>query len=144
MASRIARAARRLGLLALLIWAAGPGSTDAIAQGAPVLVFAAASMKNALDDATAQYEREEGAKVTTSYAASSALAKQIEAGAPADIFISADLDWMDYLDQKKLIKPGTRMSLLGNKIVLVAPTASTAVVTIQPGFPLAQLLGDGR
>src|SRR5271155_405628 len=144
MASRIARAARRLGLLALLIWAAGPGSTDAIAQGAPVLVFAAASMKNALDDANAQFERQKGAKVTTSYAASSALAKQIEAGAPADIFISADLDWMDYVEQKHLIKPGTRSNLLGNKIVLIAPANSALRLTIAPHFPLAQALGDGR
>jgi molybdate transport system substrate-binding protein len=116
----------------------------AFAQGKDLVVFAAASLKNALDDVNAAYRRDKGATATTSYAASSALAKQIEAGAPADIFISADLDWMDYLDQRKLIKPGTRANLLGNKIVLIAPAASAAAVTIKPSFPLAELLGDGR
>jgi molybdate transport system substrate-binding protein len=143
MITRLAFIARTVGaalLLVALAWPAGP----ARAQGKDLIVFAAASMKNALDDVNAAYQGKTGQKATTSYAASSALAKQIEAGAPADIFISADLDWMDYLDKKNLIKPGTRYNLLGNKIVLIAPTSSTAKVTIAPNFPLATLLGDGR
>jgi molybdate transport system substrate-binding protein len=144
MGVRTSRSARRLALLALLIWSVGASATTAAAQGAPLLVFAAASMKNALDDADALFERQKGMKVVASYAASSALAKQIEAGAPADIFISADLDWMDYVEQRKLIRPGTRANLLGNKIVLIAPTGSTLRLTIAPNFPLAQALGDGR
>jgi molybdate transport system substrate-binding protein len=138
------RATRWLAVLALLIASVGAGATSAAAQSAPILVFAAASMKNALDDANELFERQKGVKVTTSYAASSALAKQIEAGAPADVFISADLDWMDYVDKKQLIRAGTRSNLLGNKIVLIAPAASALRLAITPNFPLAQALGDGR
>ncbi len=101
-------------------------------------------MKNALDEVNTAYQSKTGQTATTSYAASSALAKQIEAGAPADVFISADLDWMDYVAQKNLIKPDTRVNLLGNEIVLIAPKTSDAKVTIAPNFPLATLLGDGR
>ena len=93
----------------------------AAAQAADVTVFAAASLKNALDDAAKLYQTKTGDKVNISYAASSALAKQIEAGAPADIFFSADLDWMDYLQEKKLIDVASRHTLLGNTLVLVAP-----------------------
>ena len=109
-----------------------------------VTVFAAASLKESLDTAARLYESGSADKIVVSYAASSALAKQIESGAPADLFISADLDWMDYLEQRKLIKPATRKNLLRNRIVLIAPAASRAAVTIAPGFPLAKLLGDGR
>jgi molybdate transport system substrate-binding protein len=116
----------------------------ATAQAADIQVFAAASLKNALDDIAAQYEAATGKAVSVSYAASSALARQIEQGAPADIFISADLDWMDYLQGKSLIQPATRVGLLGNRIVLVAPADSAASVDIVEGFPLADLLGDGR
>ena len=86
-----------------------------------VTVFAAASLKNALDAANAEWAKESAGQTTVSYAASSALAKQIEAGAPADLFISADLAWMDYVAKKKLIKEDTRSNWLGNRIVLVAP-----------------------
>ena len=109
-----------------------------------LLVFAAASLKNALDDIDAAYRKETGKAVVVSFAASSALAKQIEAAAPADVFISADLDWMDYLAKKNLIRPDSRSNLLGNGIVLVAPAASTVTAKIAPGFPLASLLGDGH
>jgi molybdate transport system substrate-binding protein len=109
-----------------------------------IVVFAAASMKNALDAANAAFIQQAGGDVTTSYAASSALAKQIESGAPADVFISADLDWMDYLAQKKLIKPDTRFNLLGNRIVLVAAKDKAKSVDIKPGFDLAGILGGGR
>src|SRR6266567_3363044 len=86
--------------------------------------FAAASMKNALDDINAAFLKATGIKVVTSYAASSALAKQLEQGAPADVFASADLEWMDYSAQKKTVKDDTRVNLLGNRLVLIAPKDS--------------------
>ena len=129
-----------LAIVSLLLGAAQPSA----AQEA-VTVFAAASLKNALDDANAAFTKVTGVKVTASYAASSALAKQIEQGAPADIFISADLQWMDYVAQKKLIKPDTRVNLLGNKLVLIAPVDSKLEkVTIAKPFDIAKLAGDGR
>jgi molybdate transport system substrate-binding protein len=110
-----------------------------------VTVFAAASLKNALDEANAAFNTRSPVKIVVSYAASSALMKQIEQGAPADVFISADLEWMDYGSQKELIKDDTRGNLLGNKLVLIAPKDSKlADVTIGPGFDLAKLAGDGR
>jgi molybdate transport system substrate-binding protein len=110
-----------------------------------VTVFAAASMKNALDDVNAAFTAKSPIKVVVSYAASSALMKQIEQGAPADVFISADLEWMDYGSRKKLVKDDTRVNLLGNKLVLIAPKDSKiGNVTIGPGFDLAKLAGDGR
>jgi molybdate transport system substrate-binding protein len=123
----------------------GAGITPpAAAQKASVTVFAAASMKDALDGIAAKWRDETGNETRISYAASSALAKQIENGAPAEMFISADLDWMNYLQQRNLINPATRANLLGNKLVLVAPADSKAQVTIAPNFPLAKLLGSGR
>src|ERR1043166_9256178 len=108
-------------------------------------VFAAASLKNALDDVDAEFTKAAGIKVTASYAASSALAKQIEQGAPADVFASADVDWMDYAQQKKLVKDDTRINLLGNRLVLIAPkTSRLADVAIGPAFDLAALAGDGH
>jgi len=107
-------------------------------------VFAAASLKTALDAASADYQKNTGNKIVASYAGSSALAKQIEQGAPADIFISADLDWMDYVAKAKLINDETRVNLFGNRLVLIAPQASTASLKIEPGFKLAEALGDGR
>lgn len=109
-----------------------------------VTVFAAASLKNALDAANAEWAKESAGQTTVSYAASSALAKQIEAGAPADLFISADLAWMDYVAKKKLIKEDTRSNWLGNRIVLVAPKDKAEAVEIKPGFDLAGLVGDGK
>jgi molybdate transport system substrate-binding protein len=110
-----------------------------------ITVFAAASMKNALDDVNAAFGAKSPIKVVVSYAASSALIKQIEQGAPADIFISADLAWMDYGVEKKVIKDDTRVNLLGNKLVLIAPKDSKlGSVTIGQGFDLAKLAGDGR
>lgn len=109
-----------------------------------VLVFAAASLNTALEDINAQWAARTGNRAKISYAASSALAKQIENGAPADIFISADLAWMDYLADRRLIEPATRSNLVGNDLVLVAPKGSGLHLTIEPGFPLASLLGGGR
>jgi molybdate transport system substrate-binding protein len=116
----------------------------AAAQGKDPLVFAAASLKNALDEIAGQWQRQSGKKAVISYAASNTLIKQIEAGAPVDIFISADLDWMDYGQQKNLIKPDTRVNLLGNRLVLIAPKDSTLRVNIQPGLDLAGALKRGR
>lgn len=114
---------------------------SASAQTRDVVVFAAASLKNALDDASAAWMRETGKRIVVSYAASNALAKQIEAGAPADLFFSADLDWMDYLASKGLIRPESRANLLGNALVLVAPKGSNVQVSLRPGLDLASVLG---
>jgi molybdate transport system substrate-binding protein len=110
-----------------------------------ITVFAAASLKNALDDTNAAFTKATGIKVVASYEASSALARQIEQGAPADVFISADLRWMNYVAERKLINPDTRVNLLGNKLVLIAPADSKLdPVTIDQGFDIAKLAGDGR
>jgi molybdate transport system substrate-binding protein len=114
------------------------------AQFRDVLVFAAASLKDALDEANSLFLFENGSGVRVSYAASSALAKQIESGAPADVFISADLDWMDYVAGRKLIKPDTRAKFLGNRLVLIANADSKILLTIGPNFPLAQALDNNR
>jgi len=125
--------------------AAQPALAQDNAQAKTITVFAAASMKNAVDDINAEYIKRTGVKVTASYAASSALAKQVESGAPADVFASADLEWMDYVAGKKLIKDGTRANLLGNRLVLIAPKDSKiGNVSIGQGFDLAKLAGDGR
>src|ERR1700721_82484 len=118
-----------------MVIAAAPLAAQA--QDKSITVFAAASMKNALDDVDAAYTKQTGIKVLASYAASSALMKQIEQGAPADVFVSADLDWMDYGSKKKVIKDDTRVNLLGNKIALIAPKDSKIDhVTIGPGVAL--------
>ncbi len=109
------------------------------------LVLAAASLKDALDEAAGIWKQQSGGgAVTISYASSSALAKQIENGSPADIFMSADLDWMDYLDKKNFLKPGTRFNWLGNKLVLVAPATNAVMIDIKPDFPLSKLLNGGK
>jgi molybdate transport system substrate-binding protein len=115
----------------------------ALALAAPAnaqTVFAAASLKNALDEAAALYQD----RTVISYGASSALARQIESGAPADVFISADLDWMDYMEKKTLLAPGTRKNLLGNRLVLIAPARQPVQLQPGPGFPIAKALGGGR
>jgi molybdate transport system substrate-binding protein len=109
-----------------------------------VTVFAAASLKTALDAVNTACAAEVGEQATVSYAASSALARQIEEGAPADIFMSADLDWMKYLADRNLIKAETETKLLGNSIVLVAPADSKTQAKVEKGFDLAGMLGDGR
>ena len=132
-------------LLALVTLLFGTALPPAQAQDKSLIVFAAASLKNALDDVNAAYTAKTGVKIAASYAASSALAKQIEQGAPADVFASADIDWMEYAIQKKDIKDGTRVDLLGNKLVLIAPKESDiSSVQIGPGFDLAKLAGDGK
>lgn len=115
------------------------------AQAGGLVIFAAASLKNALDEIAAAWTKETGKPSPRgSYAASPALAKQMEQGAPADLFISADLDWMDYVEKKGLIKPQTRVNLLGNQIVLIAPRDSSVRIDIKMGFDLATALAGGR
>jgi molybdate transport system substrate-binding protein len=117
----------------------------AVAQEKSITVFAAASLKNALDEVDSLFTKQSGIKVVASYAASSSLMKQIEQGAPADVFLSADIDWMDYGIKHNLIKNDTRKDLLGNRLVLIAPKDSKiGNVTIAPGFDLAALAGSGR
>jgi molybdate transport system substrate-binding protein len=133
---------RLAGIVAAFVILCG---APALAQEKSLTVFAAASMKNALDELDAAFTAKTGVKITASYAASSALAKQIEQGAPADVFVSADTDWMDYVIGKKNINEPTRANLLGNSIVLIAPKDSKIEnVTIGSGFDLAKLAGDGR
>jgi molybdate transport system substrate-binding protein len=119
-------------------------ASAALAQPAPLTVFAAASLKNALDEVDTAYAAQSHAAVRASYAASSALARQIEQGAPADAFISADSDWMDYLAQRKLIVAASRRDVLTNHLALIAPAGSSVRLTIRKGFALAAALGDGR
>ena len=114
-------------------------------QDKTITVFAAASMKNALDDINEAFTTRTGIKVVASYDASSALMKQIEGGAAADAFISADLKWMDYGVEKKVVNESTRINLLGNVLVLIARRNSKIDhVDIAPGFDLAKLADDGR
>jgi molybdate transport system substrate-binding protein len=112
--------------------------------GDDVLVFAAASLQTALDDLAAPVQKATGVRMRMSYAASSALARQIESGAPAGVFISADLDWMNYLADRKLVRAESRVNLLGNQLVLVATKGHAVSLTIGPGFGLAQALGRER
>ena len=136
---------RLAGLFAALLIAGGATWSPALAQDKSLTTFAAASMKNALDDVDAAYTAKTGVKIVASYAASSALAKQIEQGAPADIFVSADTDWMDYATAKKAINEATRLNLLGNSIVLIAPKDSGIDhVSIGQGFDLSKLAGAGK
>jgi molybdate transport system substrate-binding protein len=121
---------------------AAPGAPARAAE--EVVVFAAASLKTALDEVAAGFEATTGHAVTISYAGSNALARQILAGAPADLFLSAAPDWMDAVEQAGLVVPGTRADLLGNRLVLVAHGRAAAPVTIGPGLDLAGLLGGGR
>jgi molybdate transport system substrate-binding protein len=136
------RLARVFAAFAIL---GGLAFSPACAQDSGLVVFAAASMKNALDEVDTAYTAKTGVKVAASYAASSTLAKQIEQGAPADVFLSADIDWMDYAAAGNNINAATRVNLLGNGIVLVAPKDSKIdQVTIAQGFDLAKLAGDGK
>lgn len=128
-----------LGIAALMLTA----SSSVHAQENPV-VLAAASLKNALDDINSAWTEDSSKQAVISYASSSALAKQIEEGAPADIFISADLKWMEYLSERDHINPETEIQLLGNRIVLIAASTSDVSTKIEPDFDLAGLLGNER
>jgi molybdate transport system substrate-binding protein len=133
------RLARPLAAAVVCLVAASPACADPI-------VFAAASLKEALDAAGAAWASRSGARPVISYAASSALARQIEQGAPADVFVSADAAWMDWADARALLRAGTRATLVSNRLVLVAPaSAPMPSLRLAPGVPLAEALGrDGR
>jgi len=146
---RHALVGRALTVLALvgtagLAGAAGAGRTAGENAPAQLLVFAAASLSEALDEVGRAFTTRTGVRVNASYAASSVLAKQIEAGAPADAFFSADLAWVDYLDERGLLKRGSRRDVLGNSLVLIAPADSPLRLSIAPGFDLTAALGEGR
>jgi molybdate transport system substrate-binding protein len=135
----------RTTIAVAIIMGAGAVSQPPQAQEKTLTVFAAASMKNALDDINTAFSKKTSIKTVASYAATSALMRQIEQGAPADIFASADLQWMDYGIKNKLINPSTRLNLLGNRLVLIAPKDSKiTTVKLEKGFDLAKLVGDGR
>lgn len=136
-------AARVLVASALMLGLAGLATAPASAAD-KITIFAAASMKTALDPLAQSWSESTGNTAVVSYAGSSALARQIEAGAPADVFISADLDWMSYLAERKLVQPESVVRLLGNSIVIIAPADSTVALDATPGFDLAGALGDGR
>jgi len=127
-----------------VLFAAVAALTGTPAMAEQVTVFAAASLKEALDEQARRFEADTGNRVVISYAASNALARQIEAGAPADLFISADLDWMDYLEQRGLLQKGARADLLRNELVLIAPAKSATKLKIARNFPLAAALGSDR
>ncbi len=144
------RHSMHLAALALcfgLLWAmtfAAASSPASAAAADGVTVFAAASLKTALDAAAEAWSAATGHRTRIAYAASSALARQIEHGAPVDIYLSANVRWMDYLDEKGLIEPTSRRALFGNSLVLIAPTTSRVALTISPSANLAAALGDGR
>ena len=135
---------RRNSFLSFIAAAAITVCTAIPAAAADLVIFAAASMKGSLDKVAAAFDADGGSKVVISYASSSQLAKQIEAGAPADVFISADTRWMDYLVEKGAVKKEAAVNLLGNRLVLVAARDSTLTLKIGKDFPLATTLGDDR
>ena len=135
--------ARRLVLFSLALLSLAQGEIAVAAPVAPV-VLAAASLQESLTEAADAYAKHGHPKPVISFASSSALAKQVEAGAPADLFLSADEPWMDALAEKNLIKKDTRKSFLSNRLVLVAPASNPLKIRIAPGFPLAKALGDSR
>lgn len=135
------RFARLLALLLVPFLASGAAQA---ASAGPVTVFAAASLTDALTEVAADYEAKTGAKIALSFAGSPVLAKQIDASGGADIFISADAAWMDYLAQRGRIETGSRTNLLGNRLVLIAPRESTGEIRIAPGFALVRALHGGR
>lgn len=142
------RARRALGLLAAVLTLLGTADAAPAQGGAParpVVVFAATSLQTALGSVAEQWRRETGRAVTFSFAATPALARQIEQGAPADIFAAADNDWMDWAQTRGLIRPESRVSLLGNRLALIAAAdAPASSLAIGPGFPLAAELGGSR
>ena len=119
-------------------------TAGAEAEERPVTIFAAASLQTALDEIVLAWRQETGGQAVVSYAASSVLARQVEQGAPADLFISADLEWMDYLSERGSVDAATRTDILANRLVLVAAVGTAEPVEITPALDLAAMLGDGR
>lgn len=139
---RIPGFSRRILPLVLLAGLAAPARAQ---ETRPLVVFAAASLQTALTAIATDWQRGTSRRVTFSFAASSALARQLDQGAPADLFASADLDWMDFAEQRRLIRAGTRRTLLGNSLVLIEPASEPpSTLTIAPGFALAAAIGTSR
>lgn len=139
---RLGRAALVATVAAVPAALAGPAGEGSAPPA--LLVYAAASLTDALDEVDVLFSTQTGTPVKASFAASSVLAKQIEAGAPADVFFAAERAWMDYLEQRGLLRRGSRHDLLGNTLVLIAPARSTVRLKIAPGFDLVGALGGGR
>lgn len=135
------RTARLLACLALLGAAAPAAAQEA---DRPITIFAAASTTDAVNEIAEAYAAKTGGALRPVVAASSTLARQIAQGAPADLFLSADVAWMDHLDAQQLLAPGSRLPLLSNRLVLVAPADSSLRLRLSRGLPLRDLLGDGR
>jgi molybdate transport system substrate-binding protein len=132
----------RLQSCVLLVALFGSPAVGAAEPG--LTVFAAASLQNALEEISAAQRRAGGAPARLAFAASSTLARQIERGAPADVYVSADLAWMDYLAERGRIVEGSRVIVARNRLVLIAPAARAAPLAVKPGFPLLERLGEGR
>jgi molybdate transport system substrate-binding protein len=135
-----------LMILAAAVFALGVASLTGVAraQPHPLTVYAAASLQNVMKEIGATYTKATGTPVSFSFAGSSTLARQIVEGAPVDLFISADPQWMDYVQSKGLVEGASRVDLLTNHLALIAPKPSTVTLKIAPGFPIAKALGDGR
>jgi len=131
-------------ICSLWIWLIASPLLYAADEDSALRIYAAASLTNALDEIGTSFTRKTGVAIKYSYGASSTLARQIEAGAKADIFMSADNDWMDYLQQRHLINAASRKTLFGNQLVLIAPADSNTKVKIAPGFALTTILGKER
>ena len=131
-----------LALLSLTVQSSSLPAAET--KPAQILVFAAASLTDALQEIGAAYEKTATVRVRMSFDASSIMARQIEAGAPADVFFSADTEWMDYLQSRNLIQAATRRNVVGNQLVLIAPAGSQIRLKIAPHFALAAALGSGR
>jgi molybdate transport system substrate-binding protein len=129
--------------IAMLLWLVASVASAAEAK-AGLTVFGAASLTNVLQDIGDSFTAQTSITVRFSFAASSTLAKQIENGAPADVFFSADTEWMDYLQERNLIQRASRRDALGNRLVLIAPSDSKVILKIVPNFPLATSLGNGK
>ncbi|KQN34908.1 molybdenum ABC transporter substrate-binding protein [Sphingomonas sp. Leaf407] len=133
-------------MIRFLMWLAlaVTAGTPAMAQRRPATVLAAASLQESMNAAADVWARRGHPRPVLSFAASSALARQAAAGAPADLFVSADMEWMDYLAARGVLASATRATLLGNRLVLVAPRASAVRIALRPGVDLRQALGQGR
>lgn len=134
----------RLIGVAVFVSLAAQGVTLIQARAEDVAGLAAMTLQNVIDDAATAYEKQTGTIVTFSYGSSAALVAQIDNGAPVDIFISADSDWMDVAENKMLIRAGTRVNLASSRLVLIAPRDKAVPTAIAPGFPIRDMLGDGR
>ncbi|MDR3409265.1 MAG: molybdate ABC transporter substrate-binding protein, partial [Methylovirgula sp.] len=135
---------RAAAFLALALLALTPPDGASAQTGSKLVVFAAASLATALKAIAPIFAKEKGQETVFSYGSSGVLAKQIEQGAPADVFISADTKWVDYLQKKNLLAPHSRRDLLGNDLVLIEPADGKTKLDIKPGFDLANLTGDGK